>query len=89
MNDQLVAETSTWHHIAQQATMPPVGFELTISAGERLQSYASDRAATGIGSAELYCSNYKRQLFFFCYGTRSELNDRIFLYLEHNLLFMY
>ena len=27
--------------------MPPVGFELTISAGERPQSYALDRAANG------------------------------------------
>ena len=27
--------------------MPPVGFEPTISAGERLQTYALDRAATG------------------------------------------
>jgi hypothetical protein len=26
--------------------MPPVGFELTISAGERPQTYALDRAAT-------------------------------------------
>ena len=26
--------------------MPPVGFELTISAGERLQTYALDRAIT-------------------------------------------
>ena len=30
--------------------MPPVGFEITISAGERPQTYALDRAATGIGS---------------------------------------
>ena len=30
--------------------MPPVGFEPTISAGERPQTYASDRAATGTGS---------------------------------------
>ena len=30
--------------------MPPVGFEPTISAGERPQTYALDRAATGIGS---------------------------------------
>ena len=29
--------------------MPPVGFEPTISAGERPQTYALDRAATGIG----------------------------------------
>ena len=30
--------------------MPPVGFEPTISAGERLQTYALDRAATGTGN---------------------------------------
>ena len=30
--------------------MLPVGFELTISAGERPQTYALDRAATGIDS---------------------------------------
>ena len=29
--------------------MPPVGFEPTISAGERPQNYALDRAATGAG----------------------------------------
>ena len=29
--------------------MPPVGFEPTISAGERPQNYALDRAATGTG----------------------------------------
>jgi len=29
--------------------MPPVGFEPAISAGERPQTYASDRAATGTG----------------------------------------
>ena len=29
--------------------MPPVGFEPTISVGERPQSYALDRAATGTG----------------------------------------
>jgi len=27
--------------------MPPVGFEATMSAGERPQTYALDRAATG------------------------------------------
>ena len=35
--------------------MPPVGFEPTISAGERPQTYALDRAATGTGIyKELY-----------------------------------
>jgi len=31
----------------RQTSMPPVGFEPTISAGERPQTYAFDRAATG------------------------------------------
>jgi len=30
--------------------MPPVGFEPTNSAGERPQTYALDRAATGNGN---------------------------------------
>jgi len=32
--------------------MPPVGFEPTISASERPQTYALDRAAIGTGSVE-------------------------------------
>jgi len=34
--------------------MPPVEFEPTISAGERPQTHALDRAATGIGLNVLY-----------------------------------
>jgi hypothetical protein len=33
--------------------MPPVVFELTISAGERPKTYAFDRAATGTGFFEI------------------------------------
>jgi len=33
----------------RQTTMPPAGFEPTVSAGERPQTYALDRAATGTG----------------------------------------
>ena len=44
-SDQLVAETSTWQHI----TLTTDRFEPTISADERPQNYALDRAATGIG----------------------------------------
>jgi hypothetical protein len=32
--------------------MPPVGFEHTISAGERPKTYALDRAATGTGKGK-------------------------------------
>ena len=42
----------TTHNIHnRQISMPPVGFEPTISAGERQQTYALDRAATGTGTA--------------------------------------
>ena len=34
--------------------MSPVGFKPTISAGERPQTYALDRAATGTGNAAVY-----------------------------------
>ena len=34
----------------RQTSMPPVGFEPTISAGERPQTYALNRAVTGTGS---------------------------------------
>ena len=34
---------------SKQTSMPPVGFEATISEGERPQTYALDRAATGTG----------------------------------------
>ena len=38
----------------RQTSMPPVGFEPTISAGERPQTYALDRAATGAGLVLLW-----------------------------------
>ena len=44
---ELYLTTHNTHN--RQTSMPPVGFEPTISAGERLQTYALDRAATGTG----------------------------------------
>ena len=38
----------------KQTSMPTVGFEPTISADERPQNYALDRAATGTGSERLW-----------------------------------
>jgi len=35
--------------------MPPVGFEPTISAGERPKTYALDRAVTGTGAMRMCC----------------------------------
>jgi hypothetical protein len=48
--DQLVVETSTLEHNThnRQTSMPPVGFEPTIAAGERPYNYALDRATIGI-----------------------------------------
>jgi len=37
----------------RQIAIPPVGFEPTISADERLQTYVLDRAATGTGKCRL------------------------------------
>ena len=44
--------------------MPPVGFEPTISAGERPKTYALDRAATGTGyyTESTTC----KSVLFFC-----------------------
>jgi len=39
----------------RQTSVPTVGFERTVSAGERPQTYTLDRAATGIGTDSLTC----------------------------------
>ena len=43
--------------------MPRVGFEPTISAGERPKTYALDRAATGTGSPWVSTENYQIRVF--------------------------
>ena len=40
---------------------PPVGFEPTISAGDRPQTYALDRAATGVGAQSVYLQILRKQ----------------------------
>ena len=40
--------------------MAPVGFEPTISAGERPKTYALDRAATGTGNQQHYVMEIRR-----------------------------
>ena len=63
-SDQPVAETSTWQHTTLTTNIyAPVGFEPTISAAERPQTYALDRAATGTGIYTSYVSKYT------CFGT--------------------
>jgi len=48
----------------RQTSMPPVGFESTISAGERPQTYSLDRAATGTGYVFTY-NTFIKILFIF------------------------
>jgi len=45
--DQLYLTTHDTHN--RQISMPPAGFEPTVSADERRHTYALDRAATGTG----------------------------------------
>jgi hypothetical protein len=44
------------HHTQRRTTVgrTPVGFEPTITAGERPQTYALERAATGTGYTYIY-----------------------------------
>ena len=39
--------------------MPPVGFELAITASERPQTHALDRAATGVGCGVSLVAKFK------------------------------
>ena len=68
-SDQLVAQTSTWQHTTN--IHAPVGFEPTILAGERPQTWALDRAATGTGCLTNYSSNicYPLSALFHKYST--------------------
>jgi hypothetical protein len=56
--------------------MPPVGFELTVSAGERPQTYLVDRAATGTGVVQmLITQNLTRTLGYLCFrGENPDIN---------------
>ena len=52
----------TTHNTHNRETpMPPVGFEPTISADERLQTYSLDRAATGTGNLQHYITKIKSE----------------------------
>ena len=72
-SDQLVAKTCSWQHTqnSRQTSLPPVGFEPTIWAGKRPQTYAFDRAATGTGKVQTYNIKYKAALFI----TKSHYNS--------------
>ena len=66
-SDQLVAKTSTWQHNThnRQMYMPPLGFEPTISAGERPQTYTLDRAVSGTGLIFIMDAWNSRTEYFF------------------------
>ena len=63
----------------RQTSMPPVGFEPTISAGERPHTYALDRAAIGTGD-ELH---YK--VYFWMRNVNKLINQYILLWITHPL----
>ena len=58
--------TDLWQHTTlttDNISLPPVGFEPTISAGDRPQTYALDRTATGTGTDR--CCTQKNLIFPF------------------------
>jgi hypothetical protein len=60
----------------RQTSMPPVGFEPTISTGERPQTHALDSAVTGTGFPKRYTSHK--------YITRCEYKSYITFPLDNN-----
>ena len=57
----------------RQTSMPPVGFEPTISAGDRLQTYALDGAVTGAGETRNYRLKILRKENFYRLKVISDL----------------
>ena len=69
-SDRLIAETSTCttHNTHNgQTSMPPVGFEPTISASEWPQTYALDRAATGAANNNNNNNNNNNYYYYYYY----------------------
>jgi hypothetical protein len=64
----------------RQISMPPVGFESTISAGERPQTYVLDRAATGTGTQnvlrKITLETWPQLAYFLLISFSSLSNDR-------------
>jgi hypothetical protein len=58
-SDRLVAHLTAHNIHNRQTSMPPAGFEPTISAAERLQTHALDRAATGTGYQCYYSEKFR------------------------------
>ena len=65
MTDQHVAETATLQHTTltrDKTSVPPLGFEPTIWAGEWPQTYALDHAATATAYYNIYSNKLFKQL---------------------------
>ena len=58
--------------------MPPVGFEPTISVGERPQTYASERAANGTGTSTYNIEQFyvlpTVYIYVFCMDLRTNID---------------
>ena len=72
----------------RQTSMPPVGFEPTILAGEQPQTYALDRAATGTGVClyiyiSLRMCIYSRHVLYLCNATYSYRGKNINTHFIH------
>ena len=59
--------------------MSPVGFELTISAGEQSQTYALDRPAIGTGGVVLAMGNTKVQVHAYKYLKKPETTKLVLI----------
>ena len=66
----------------RQTSMPPVKFEPTISAGERPQTYALDRAAAGTGTS---CRSILMLSFYLRLGLQSGLRAIVKAKLKQSL----
>ena len=54
--------------------MPPVGFEPTISEGERQHTYALDRATAGISNISIIADEYHRNTtVYLCRNERTNV----------------
>ena len=63
--------------------MPRVGFEPTISAGERSKTYALDRAAIGTGVPAVYCHKILLVKTYF------DISPRLILILSRHVTLMF
>ena len=68
----------------RQTSMPSVGFETKISAGERPQTYALDRTATGSGIITFFFF-----IFFFFFWRWTSFNWRFWPFQRHPSTLLY